>query len=282
MHPLFRAMGFEGQRVVLWHHDDLGMTRSHNAAFFELVRQRGWATGSVICCGDHAQEVARAVGPDPAFDVGVHLALAGGFRPLTTGASLVDADGRMPPTNEDAWARLSLPDAEAELRAQIEQARAWGLDITHLDSHMGTLFRPDLLAVSMRLGVEYQLPVMLPRAGNFSAAPELQAELTRLITGSPLPVLDRVLMGWEIPPEQKKRWYLAQIRGLDPGVYPFLHHAAQATGETLWPGDLADFEAVQDPEVVAALGGLTHLTYRAVRDAMRRDGGRAPDPSIQP
>ena len=34
---------------------------------------------------------------------------------------------------------------EAELRAQIETAYAAGIDVTHLDSHMGTVWQPEFL-----------------------------------------------------------------------------------------------------------------------------------------
>jgi len=262
-------MGLERQKVILWHHDDLGMTRGHSAAFLELFRRNGWPTGSIIFCGEYAEDIARAVGQDPAFDVGVHLALAGGFGPLTGGESLVGPDGKMWTSSEEAWSHLTVPDAEAEMRAQIERALELNVDITHLDSHMGTVFRPDLLNVYLRLGLEYRLPVMLPRASNFPLPDAIKTLLGQVMDSSPLPTLDRVVMGWEIAPEQKKAWYLEQLRTLEPGIYPFLHHAARATGENIWPGDIADFEAFQDAEVLAALGEVRHLTYREIRDALR-------------
>lgn len=269
MHPLLQKMGLENQKILIWHHDDLGMTQGHNAAFLELYRQHLWPSGSILFCGTFAEDIARAIGQDPAFDVGVHLALAGGFIPLTRGKSLVGSDGKMWPSNEEAWSHLEANEAEAEMRAQIGRALELKVDITHLDSHMGTVFRPDLLSVYIRLGVEYRLPAMLPRVDTFSAPAALQELLGQIMSCSPLPTLDRVLMGWEIAPEQKKSWYLQQLKTLEPGIYPFLHHAARATGENIWPGDIGDFAAFQDAEVVMALGEVKHLTYREIRDTMR-------------
>ena len=269
MHPLFQEMGLEHQKIILWHHDDLGMTRGHNAAFLELYRQNRWPTASIIFCGEFAEDIAGKIGQDPKFDVGVHLAIAGDFVPLTEGSSLLSPDGRMWRSSEDAWNHLTVPHAEAEMRAQIERALELNVDITHLDSHMGTVFRPDLLTIYLRLGFEYRLPVMLPRASNFPLPDAIKTLLGQIIDRSPLPTLDRVLMGWEIAPEQKKSWYLEQLRTLEPGIYPFLHHAARETGENLWPGDVADFAAFQDADVLAALGEVRHLTYREIRDAMR-------------
>ncbi|HTX51509.1 MAG TPA: ChbG/HpnK family deacetylase, partial [Caulobacteraceae bacterium] len=37
----------------------------------------------------------------------------------------------------EVWERADVEDAARELRAQIDQALDWGVDVTHLDSHMG-------------------------------------------------------------------------------------------------------------------------------------------------
>ena len=57
---------------------------------------------------------------------------------------------------------ISTP-SKSELRAQIDRALAAGIDVTHLDTHMLTLFHPRLLPVYLRLGQEYRLPVFLLR-----------------------------------------------------------------------------------------------------------------------
>ena len=54
------------------------------------------------------------------------------------------------------------PDAvEAELRAQIETAYAAGIDVTHLDAHMGCALSPEFCDIYIRLGLEYRLPILL-------------------------------------------------------------------------------------------------------------------------
>ena len=40
-------------------------------------------------------------------------------------------------------AQVSQDDARAELRAQVEHALAMGIDVTHLDTHMGTVIHPN-------------------------------------------------------------------------------------------------------------------------------------------
>ncbi len=58
---------------------------------------------------------------------------------------------------------LNVTAAEAELRAQVERALAAGIDVTHLDAHMYSALIPELIASFVRLGLEYRLPVLLPR-----------------------------------------------------------------------------------------------------------------------
>ena len=50
---------------------------------------------------------------------------------------------------------------EAECRAQIEAALAAGLDVTHLDTHMGAAAAPEFVDLYLRLGREFRLPVLL-------------------------------------------------------------------------------------------------------------------------
>ena len=50
---------------------------------------------------------------------------------------------------------------EAELRAQIDAALAAGIDVTHLDDHMGVVLMPEFIDIYRRLGRDYRLPILL-------------------------------------------------------------------------------------------------------------------------
>ena len=53
------------------------------------------------------------------------------------------------------------------MRAQIERAILWGFDVSHLDSHMGTLqLRPEFFDVYLDLAVEFGLPIRLSGAST--------------------------------------------------------------------------------------------------------------------
>lgn len=270
---LWRAMGLEGKRALIIHHDDLGYTHAQNAAYRNLCLP----TGSVLLPAAWAAELALL--PAGSHDLGVHLTLTSEWthpriRPLTGGASLRDPTGHLWPTLAEAWSHADPAEAAAELRAQIEAALALGLDVTHIDTHMGGVLRPDIAAAYHQLAVEYRLPCFLPEplAGIGLPGPFLPA-LEQLLAASPLPRF-RPLDTYPVPPAEKRDWFLDTLPRLGPGVYHLIHHAQLPTpeGQALpdWENRQADFEALQDAAVRRVIAEFVPLTYREVRDALRR------------
>jgi predicted glycoside hydrolase/deacetylase ChbG (UPF0249 family) len=105
-------------------------------------------------------------------DVGVHLTLNAEWDlyrwgPITHAPSLLDGDGGFPRTIEDVWDHADLDEARRELRAQIERAILWGFDVSHIDSHMGTLqYKPEFFDIYVELAVEFRLPIRLSGASS--------------------------------------------------------------------------------------------------------------------
>ena len=107
----------------------------------------------------------------PALDVGVHLTLtsesrACRWRPISTTSrksGLFDGDGYMWPDVPSVRRHADRAAVETELRAQIEAALGAGLDVTHLDTHMGAAAAPEFAGIYLALGREYRLPVLIPR-----------------------------------------------------------------------------------------------------------------------
>src|SRR5207237_1360558 len=96
-------------------------------------------------------------------DVGVHLTLNSEWSnyrwgPITHSPSLLDGDGGFPRTVEDAWDHADLDEVRKECRAQVEKAIYWGFDVSHLDSHMGTLqLNPAFFDAYLETAVEFHL-----------------------------------------------------------------------------------------------------------------------------
>lgn len=269
-------LGLAGQRAVIVHHDDLGSLWAMNAAYQRLPFPSGavmmptmWAAACAGCRAD--------------ADLGVHITLNSEFprhrwRPLTPGASLRDEFGYAWPTLDAAWANVRADEAEAEMRAQIDAALAIGIDATHIDTHMGAVFRPDLAAVYLRVALAYRVPAFVP---NTASVPGLwipdawKPELEQVFAAGPLPRLG-MIDGYGQPPAARTAWTLATVADLAPGVYHFMHHAMLPGDEAQAVPDaatrLADFAAFSDPAAQSALGGAALLTYRELRDRLRAAG----------
>src|SRR6185437_13718217 len=162
---LAQRLGYPaGAKLVIINADDLGSCHSANVGVFECL-----ATGTVtsatlmVPCPWAREASSRYRGED----VGVHLTVNAEYElyrwgPITHAPSLLDGDGGFPRTLEDVWDHADLDEVRKELRAQIERAIYWGFDVSHLDSHMGTVqLRPEFFDVYLELAVDFGLPLRL-------------------------------------------------------------------------------------------------------------------------
>jgi predicted glycoside hydrolase/deacetylase ChbG (UPF0249 family) len=228
---LTQGAGAQGERRLIIHGDDLGMSHSVNRANFEAL-ERGWITSaSILVPCPWFPEVAAWAKKHQDADLGIHLAVNSewtGFRwaPFSGRAaapSLVDAQGYMA-LEEDEVARRAKPDeVERELRAQIEFARSSGVNITHLDSHMATLFHtPELFAVYQRLGQSYHLPQLIERLGARGGA-----ESPWLESAAKAAPVDRVVsIDPGVAPGDWFAAYKKMLEPLPPGTYQLIVHLA--------------------------------------------------------
>jgi hypothetical protein len=263
-----RALGLEGRRALILHHDDLGLTHAQNQAYLAL----GWPTGSVILPAAWASGVRGE-------DLGVHLVLtseweAPRYRPLTPGKSLRDEAGFFPKSPEEVWKKARAEEVEAELRAQIEAAFHL-FSPTHLDSHQGSLLRPDLAEIYLRLAEAYGLMPLLPAREDLEALGfprDFLEGLAPLLERAPFPTL-RLLDPYALPPKERLGFYLG-LSHLPPGLYQLIHHSALPTpeGRALpdWETREADYFALSHPEVRRVLAEFYPVTWKDLREAWRK------------
>ena len=152
-------------KLLIIHADDLGMAHSVNRATLEAL-EKGWVTSaSVMVPCSWFPEVVRWAKAHPQADLGIHLTLDSEWtsfrwRPVSGSdqvPSLLDSDGYL--LLDPELLHGTLPEIEREVRAQIERARAAGLPITHLDSHMLALTsKPDYFRLYLQLGTITKFP----------------------------------------------------------------------------------------------------------------------------
>src|SRR5688500_10480418 len=170
MTELAERLGYGGDaRLLIVNCDDLGSSHSANDAIYEALRE-GIATSATLMvpCPWAREAASRYRGED----VGVHLTLTSEWDlyrwgPITHAPSLLDGDGGFPRTIEEVWDHADLDEVRRELRTQVERAILWGFDVSHLDSHMGTLMlRPEFFDVYLELAVDFGLPLRLSGASS--------------------------------------------------------------------------------------------------------------------
>ena len=248
-------------RLLMIHADDLGIARSVDKATFEAL-EKGWVTSaSILVPCPWLADVARWAQSHPNADLGIHLALNsewtsyrwGPVSPRDKVPSLLDEQGYMPLLETTVAQRAKAPEVEMELRAQIERAQAFGIPLTHFDTHMGALTRtPELVNVYWRTGKEYKLPILTERAEGAhhpqGGSPDRDAMF-----------IDQVIS--IDPGVDKKDWlkaYEQMLAPLKPGVYQMTVHLAYDDEEmrgASWDHPdwgaawrQADFEMVQSSE----------------------------------
>jgi predicted glycoside hydrolase/deacetylase ChbG (UPF0249 family) len=260
-------------RLLIINCDDLGSTRSANVAVYDALRN-GVATSATLMvpCPWARDAAAQYRGED----VGVHLTLNSEWEtyrwgPLTRSSSLLDGDGGFPRTVEDTWDHADLDEVRRELRAQIERAIVWGFDVSHLDSHMGTLqLRPEFFDVYLELAVDFGLPL---RMAGASTERIVGFPFRRLAEEEGVVFTDHFVLC----PVGARRRIERALFDLRPGVTEVLLHPGIDTDELRtacddWSGRVEDHAFLcSDPSLRNLLGraGVHLIGFRELRDLQR-------------
>ena len=276
--PLAERLGYRADdRLLIVNCDDLGSSHAANIATFRAMAYGVATSATLMVPCPWAREAAHMFS---GLAVGVHLTLTseyGSYRwgSLTGGASLRDDDGYFPATTAAALGRIEAKDARAECRAQIDRALAWGVDVTHLDTHMNTLqARADLFDILLDLAVEYGLPVRM-------FAPEQQArygfDAARRAAARGVLFSDHLIYPW---PRRTRDVFFEELPTLPAGVTEIFAHPA-LDGEELRGYDLGnadirvhDAACLIDPTVARLIDaqGFRRISFRPMRDLQRQAG----------
>ena len=222
-------------KLLILHADDLGMSHSENAATFSGMEHGSISSASIMMPTPWISEAANYQHQHPVADLGLHLTLTSEWNYLKWGSvasnvpGLLNKNGFLFSSVDSVYRSATAAEVEKELRAQIEKAKSLGIDITHLDSHMGTLFgRPDYLKVFIKLGREYKVPVLLCKP-IFKLA--FHVDLDSLTTDKDI-TIDMIYMAY--PQDYKngmENFYTGVLRSLKPGVSEIIFHAAYNDSE---------------------------------------------------
>lgn len=261
-------------RLLIVNCDDAGSSHAANVATYRSMTAGIATSATLMVPCPWAREAARMLEQRP---VGVHLTLTSEYqgyrwRALTGGATLRDAEGFLHKTMQAALECLDLDEVRTECRAQIDTALSWGVDVTHIDTHMNVLQAcDDLSEVYFGLAVEFRLPVRMlpPKVTDRGSYIARERALAR---GVLFP--DRMIDPWPWPTRDALS---EQLDRLPPGVTEVFAHPAldgdELRGYAATSADIraSDAACLLDPAFAWLLDeyGIVRISYRQLREAQR-------------
>jgi chitin disaccharide deacetylase len=274
MASLVERLGYPPDaKLLIVNCDDLGSTHSANIAVYDALRHGVATSASLMVPCPWARDAAAQYRGE---DVGVHLTLNAEWDtyrwgPVTHSPSLLDGDGGFPRTIEDTWDHADMDEVRKECRAQIERAIYWGFDVSHLDSHLGTLqLRAEFFDVYTELAVDFGLPL---RMGGASAQRAVGFPFRDVAAADSIVFPDHFVLC----PVGARRRIERVLFELKPGVTEVYLHPAIDSEElraayTDWAGRVEDHAYLcKDPSLpdLVERAGATLIGYRELRKLQR-------------
>jgi predicted glycoside hydrolase/deacetylase ChbG (UPF0249 family) len=292
--PVLKELGFaDDDRVAIIHADDIGMCQATLPAFADLIDFGLVSSGSVMVPCPWFPQVTVYCAQHPEVDLGVHLTLNSEWSsyrwgPVSTrdpASGLMDEAGYFHPDTESVQIQANPAAVQTELAAQVARALAAGIDVTHIDTHMGTVAHPKFIPGYVQLAQQHRLPFLMLRldeagwraAGMDDETAAFAAQFVLQLEEQGVPMLDH--LSQELPLDQHEdRVEVAKrvFDSLPPGLTHFILHPACDTPELRaigsdWRARIADYRAFISPELrdYVRNAGIHVIGYWDLRDLVR-------------
>ncbi len=274
------------ERLLIINGDDAGMCHTANEATIDCLEKGLMTTSTIMVPCPWFYEIAEYARSHPDRDFGVHLCHTAEWKKYRWGPvlapdkvkGLVDRSGCLWSSVEEVYAHSTPEEALEEARAQIKKALAAGIDVTHLDSHMGTMqYDARYMDAYLKLAVEFNLPVRM--ASQETLVKFQQPGLRAKFSAQGVLFPDHFVYE-ELSEESKdvKAFWLRVLKQLKPGVTELYIHAGKPTDELKaitgsWKTRSAEFETfTNDAEVRQVIEDqkIIRIGYRSLRDLQRK------------
>ncbi|WP_068777232.1 polysaccharide deacetylase family protein [Paenibacillus sp. FJAT-26967] len=242
----------ETDRLLIINADDFGASHTGNESISHLLEEGALSSATIMMPCGWAREAARWSAAHPEHNIGIHLTFTSEWEnhkwgPVTRNAgtgSLTTAEGYFPADCLTFEKNADPQQVRIEIVQQIELAIAMGIDPTHLDNHMGSLYGlrtgRDFLDIVFDVCAAYKLPFRMPRylTGQYIQPAIIEIAAARAGLADTMGVLiPDYLMDWPYAPgsgesyEEVKQRMIATLRALNAGVSELIIHPSLVTEE---------------------------------------------------
>ena len=292
MNPVLHRLGFgPSDRVVVVHADDIGMCQATLPALEGLLDTGLLSSAAVMVPCPWFPATAAFCRDHPDVDMGVHLTLTSEWDRYRWGPilsrdrawGLLDAEGYFFRSTAEVFEHGDEVAAAAEIAAQVERAREAGIDITHIDSHMGSIFHHKFLPAYLEVAFRQQVPPFFPAVdeekkratGVDERTLASGREIRRMLEDRGAPIFDDLRALPLNHPGDQLDIARHLFDTLKPGLSMVLLHPAVDTPELRaitpdWQSRVANYEVCMRRELRDHVrnAGIEVIGYRALRDAM--------------
>jgi chitin disaccharide deacetylase len=285
---LAERLGYQStDKLLIVNGDDAGMCHTANLATIECLEKGLMRCATIMVPCPWFPEIAGYAKSHPDKDFGVHLCHTsewgkyrwGPVAPRDLVPGLIDAEGYLWREVLEVYAQASPEQALIEGRAQIRRALGAGINITHLDSHMGTLqLNPEYVKTYLQLAVEFDLPIRMASQETLARMGHPEMRYGFAAKGILFPdyfVYD------ELKDEKAdvRGFWLNIVKNLKPGITELYIHAGMANDElkaitSSWPTRSQEFEVFTHDEEMKRLMAeqkIKLIGYRPLRDLQRKE-----------
>lgn len=274
-------------KLLILHADDLGVAHSENAASISALEKSPLNSASIMVPCPWFPEIAAYARKNKTLDFGLHMTLTSEWNnykwgPVTSKDSvstLLNHNGYFYSSVDSLQNYADPKEVEIELRNQVKKAYKFGIDVTHLDAHMGAaVSTTNFAAAYMKVGKEFGLPVLLD-----DRVYAMEHDGIKNFLDNNTVVVDHILaMDPGTYQQGAKQFYSTLLKNLEPGLTFLLLHPAYDNAEmqavtiehpaygSEWRQADYDFLMSEDCAEIINAQNIKMVTWRELRDKITR------------
>ncbi|MDT0621507.1 polysaccharide deacetylase family protein [Croceitalea vernalis] len=274
-------------KLLIIHADDLGVSHSENMASIKAMEEGSVNSASIMVPCPWFPEIANYAKHHTDMDFGLHLTLTSEWKYYKWGpsyksdsmASYINEQGYFYDNVSEVVSKANPDFLKAELSTQIRTALNAGIDVTHLDAHMGAVMATEgFFETYIEVGHEFKVPVLLSKG-----MPALKSSKIRAMLTDKNVILDAIISASPNDFEEgMEGYYSTTINELEPGITCLLIHTAydnqEMQGVTIdhpnWGAAWrqADFDFFTSKKCADLLkeNEIVLITWREIRDKITR------------